>query len=412
MHPSRLGLLAISVSILLAACTETRPPATSAPKADKPAPTVAEKPATAITKSEPPAAEKPPAAKPGADQAWSALIDRARQEGTVEVVLAGQLPERLRPLMKEFEQAYGIKVNAQIGAGREHAERLLAEQRAGKYTVDVWMGGANTALAQLYPAQALAPLKPLLVHPEVTDESRWYLGQHLWSDPERQYIITWGANPTGNELSYNTKLFNPSEVQSYWDLIDPKWQGKIVARDPRHTGTSAGVLYFYLSPALGPEWLKRFLTEVKPTIVADARQGAEWLGLGKYSIAMFALANPVKDMKNEGFSVEPYLPHKVKEPPALGAGAANIFIPKQGPHPNAQKLFVNWALMRDAQKKFIDASGDTDSLRIDISNEGVAPEHRIDKSIEYFIPFTDPTYEQKNNEMLKFVNEVMAAAGY
>src|SRR6266508_6319701 len=106
MQPLRLGLVMVAVCALLVGCTEAGPTATSAPRAEKPAPTAAEKPATAVTKAEPPAAaEKPAASKPAVDQEWNALIDRARQEGTVEVVLSGQLPERLRPLMREFEQA-------------------------------------------------------------------------------------------------------------------------------------------------------------------------------------------------------------------------------------------------------------------------------------------------------------------
>ena len=38
-------------------------------------------------------------------------------------------------------------------------------------------------------------------------------------------------------VAFNTKLVNPAEIKSYWDLLSPKWKGKIVAYDPTLGGS-------------------------------------------------------------------------------------------------------------------------------------------------------------------------------
>ncbi|MFM2128867.1 MAG: hypothetical protein RL477_413, partial [Pseudomonadota bacterium] len=123
------------------------------------------------------------------------LIEAAKKEGKVEVILSGQVPQKLRAAMPAFEKKYGIKVNFQTGSGRRHAERILAERRVGRRTIDVWLGGANTALVQLVPNKALASFPELLVDPEVKDQSKWFQGKHHYTDPENRFIFTWGASP-------------------------------------------------------------------------------------------------------------------------------------------------------------------------------------------------------------------------
>src|SRR5258706_2518081 len=85
--------------------------------------------------------------------------------------------------------------------------------------------------------------------PEITDTSKWYQGKHHYADPENQYIITYVATATYGSVSYNTKLINPKDFKSYWDLLAPKWKGKIISRDVRVPGTGSGKprRFYYLS---------------------------------------------------------------------------------------------------------------------------------------------------------------------
>jgi ABC-type uncharacterized transport system YnjBCD substrate-binding protein len=113
---------------------------------------------------------------------WDLLVRAAKAEGQLEVVLAGQMPLKLRGVLPAFQEKYGIKVNFHTGGGRQLAARMLAERKAGRYTFDVRIGGVNTALVQLLPAKALTRFDALLVHPEVTDQSLRFKGKHHYSD--------------------------------------------------------------------------------------------------------------------------------------------------------------------------------------------------------------------------------------
>ena len=66
------------------------------------------------------------------------------------------------------------------------------------------------------------------------------------------------------DITYNTKLVNPSEIRSYWNLLDAKWKSKIVTVDPLVAGPiNTPQIFFYKHPDLGPEFLNGSMP--KPT---------------------------------------------------------------------------------------------------------------------------------------------------
>ena len=50
------------------------------------------------------------------------------------------------------------------------------------------MGGSGTANTRLLPANALRPIEPLLIHPEVLDRSVWLDGRFHWLDADTQQL--------------------------------------------------------------------------------------------------------------------------------------------------------------------------------------------------------------------------------
>ena len=342
---------------------------------------------------------------------WEALVKAAKAEGKVELILSGQVPQRLRPAFAEFEKLYGVKVNFQTGQGSAHAGRILAERKLGRFTLDLWLGGANTALSQLYPNKALARFDELLVDPDVTDASKWFQGKHHYTDPEGRYIFTWGASPTYN-VAYNTKLVDPNEIKSYADLLNPKWKGKIVSWSPAVEGTGASSVPMFMNPKIGEEWFRRWATEMNVTIVTDARQGAEWVAIGRFPIGMFGLNTQSESLKDQGFPIKDYLPHPMAEGEVLSSSAANLMVMDRAPNPNAAKLFVNWALSKAGQTAFIKASEKMDSLRTDTSKDFLEIQYRIQPNANYIVPFSDPVYIDKQDEMLASMKKIMQDAGF
>ncbi|HTM06885.1 MAG TPA: hypothetical protein VL754_00705, partial [Verrucomicrobiae bacterium] len=88
------------------------------------------------------------------------------------------------------------------------------------------------------------------------------------------------------EIRYNTKLVQPREFTSYWDLLHSKWKGKIAGTDPRIGGMDSLVVVFYYHPGLGPDFMRRLYGDMDVTLSRDYRQPIDWLASGKFSLCM------------------------------------------------------------------------------------------------------------------------------
>ena len=352
-----------------------------------------------------------PARAAGFDQEWKALLKAAQKEGKLVTFICCGVGRAVGKMIPEFEKKFGIKWINSTGSSSQQASRVLAERRAGKFSLDVWMGGARTSQTRLLPAGALTPVKPLLIHPEVLDQSAWYGGGLTFLDEkDRAYVLAWAGNASTSEIAYNTNLVDPKDIQSYFDLLKPKFKGKIVMRDPAMAGVSQGTAFYYLNPNLGKKFLRRLLTEMDVTITRNARQAAEWLALGKYSICMFSCRQEVRKARRQGLPVEERFPHILKEGSRIGVGGNTVFALDRAPHPNAQKFFLNWWFSREGQL-FAQKTDGGNSLRVDISKAAVAQQNLRRKEFTYVFLEKETGYLEKMNEALNFVRQLKASVG-
>jgi len=143
---------------------------------------------------------------------WERTVEAARKEGQVNVYIGGWGAVLESGV---FEQSYpGIKVVAVTGRGGETAKRILAERRAGKFIADVSNEGVGSNYRTLHAANSFDPIKPVLLLPEVTDESRWWQGKHRYVDPEGKFVFRYVGLPQTGNISYNSTLVNPKEIKS------------------------------------------------------------------------------------------------------------------------------------------------------------------------------------------------------
>lgn len=163
---------------------------------------------------------------------WAKTLAAAKEEGRINIYMY----YRSRAVLKVFEKEHPeIRVVSVTGTGSQLTARIRAERRAGKYIPDVFNGGFQSNFNVLYKGRALDPIKNALILPEVVDESKWYGGKHRYVDKENRYIFAYLARPRGGQMSYNSKLVNPREFNSYRDFLNPRWKGKIVSLDPTLT---------------------------------------------------------------------------------------------------------------------------------------------------------------------------------
>jgi ABC-type Fe3+ transport system substrate-binding protein len=273
-----------------------------------------------------------------------------------------------------FQQKYPeIKVNSVTNLrGSEHGQRVMTERRAGKYLVDLFIDGVVTPIQVYLKANILEPIRPALILPEVTDESKWWNGKHHYADAEGKYIFVFQGNVHGGENAFNTKLVNPKEIKSYWDFLDPKWKGKIVAYDVNRVSTVAHALRFlYNHPELGPEFVRRFFSELDIIYSRDERQMIDWLGAGKFHLAFFV--SDIDDAAKKGLPVKFFEPGSFKEGAFVGPTQGGIILFKNAPHPNAAKVAINWLLSQEGQNAyqtvFAQLHDVRQSMREDISKD-------------------------------------------
>ncbi len=340
---------------------------------------------------------------------WEATVEGAKKEGRLSLYLY-QGDGELEAVANEFQKKYPeIAVTKVLGRGNQLGPRIMAERRAGKYLADLYIGGPTTPYDVFYHAEVLEPAKSALILPEVVDESKWWGGKHHYIDRENKYIFVFVGKSSTGYVSYNSNLVNPAEFTSYWDILQTKWRGKILSKDPKISGSQRiGVRIVYYTPELGPQFLRRLYSEMDVTLTQEIRQATDWLAKGKFSICFFC--SDIRKAKGQGLPIDEFRTSQWKERPAISAGSTgSLVLLRQAPHPNAAKLFINWLLSREGQMVFQRVSNtpinSEESMRIDIPKDLIPQGDRRIDGLNYLFAdrpeFIDmkPIYEVIDNAL-------------
>jgi iron(III) transport system substrate-binding protein len=308
---------------------------------------------------------------------WETTQRRAEKEG--RLVIYGPTGADQQKLYTEvFQQAFPkIKVNYTPGRISELISRIMAEQRAGIRQADLVLGGTDILLGTLKGKGYLQPIRSTLILPEVVDTTAWFKGKVWFADNEDRFIPMWRAVPY-TAACINTNLVKVNELQSYWDLLQPKWKRKIVSQDLR-VGSARNQMYaIYIRKDLGPDYLKRLYGEMDVTLSRSLPQIADWVAGGKFAIAIGGV--DCDDMAEKGL---PVVPIHLEGIAAVGAGTDPAAFLASSPHSNAAKVFLNWILSREGQTQFQKLTREN-SLRVDIPKEGIVnPYYILDPKREY-----------------------------
>jgi iron(III) transport system substrate-binding protein len=187
------------------------------------------------------------------------LLGASCGDGRTPLVVYSPHGRDLLTLMeKSFEERHPeVDVRWLDMGSQEVYDRVRSE--AANPQADVWFGGPAAIFARGAAEGLLQPFRPEwaeAVPPESRAEGDLYFGSYR----------------TAPVLVYNAAVLKPEEAPRDWDdLLDPRWKGRILIRDPLASGTMRTLFGMILARSVretgsaeqGWSWLRRLDAQTK-----------------------------------------------------------------------------------------------------------------------------------------------------
>ena len=259
---------------------------------------------------------------------WDKVVAAAKKEGQV-VLYTGITGGQQHPeIAKLFEKRYGIKVEIWDGAGSEAMTRIRTEVTTNRNLGDVSLIGSTGNVP-------MARQDLLLPHGDLPNLSKQMTFQVDLPDIEVPVFV----NPYG--LAVNTDMVPPErEPKSWLDLLDPYWQGKILAY--RFTAAGSGASWFsVMLEKFGKEFHEKFAKQ-HITFSNTVRENPRRVARGEFAMCVPFTLTDIKAL--EGLPVKGVIPKE-----GIVYTPFTIAQIKGSPHPNAARLMLNFFLEPEAQ---------------------------------------------------------------
>lgn len=318
------------------------------------------------------------------------LIDAAKAEG--ELVVYGSCEEEyLSAACQKFEQLYGIKTTFQrLSTGEVQAK---IEEENGNPSADVWFGGttdpynvvAGEGLLEPYQAQNAS---------------------HLMGDQYKDADGNWYGIYKGilgfmvNKDSLAEKGL--AAPQDWDDLLKPEYKGLIWLSNYNTAGTAKLVINTMIQKKGHDEGIQ-YLVDLDKNIEVYTKSGSgpsKNVGTGECTIGIGFLHDGITQIVDNGYdNIELVIPSSGT---SFEIGATAIF--KGAKHPNAAKLWVEYALSPDC----VNQAKDFGSYQFLVIDNAEQPSQAADFGLD---PnnVMDYDFEDAKNNIKTYIEEVMAA---
>ncbi|MBI2987335.1 MAG: extracellular solute-binding protein [Deltaproteobacteria bacterium] len=286
------------------------------------------------------------------EAAWQKVVEAAKREGVVNLSTSTFSGKAGVEVSKAFKDKYGISLELTTGRAVSMIEKVSVEQRSKSYVTDA-LGGAGPSLNIVKKEGYLESVAEAL---PVLKEKDKFLFSPI-EDPQFLAVIR-----LSHGFWSNTNLVKPEEEpKSYNDLLDPKWKGKLYLENPLYTSAPDSNMVVFVSASVLTE--DYFIKLYKSGMLGGpggSKEAADKVVRGE-----FAIVGPVAGVD----AMRPFLAGAPIKPLDLKEGTmfrvARIAAIKNGPHPNATKVLINWLLSKEGQLVVTKAVG-LDGVRNDI----------------------------------------------
>jgi iron(III) transport system substrate-binding protein len=264
----------------------------------------------------------------------SKLIEGAKKEKRL-VHWTTMTLSQSKQVVDTFQKKYPfIEVDLYRTGGDAMLNKIFSEDRAGKQLWDVILTRGDMFLP-LMKRKLLAPYRS----PETNKISTDLLGKD-------GYWTGYYVNPY--VLGYNTKWVKKEEVpKTYEELLDPKWKGQKISVDNTSYNLLAGLITAWGKDKAIAYFKK--LAAQEPSVMRGDTNRVQLAAAGEFPL-IISFAPIIQRATSEGAPIDwvPLEPVSVQvNPLLLGAKSA---------HPNAAKLFIDFALSEEGQKQLVGLS--------------------------------------------------------
>ncbi|MGV9869506.1 ABC transporter substrate-binding protein [Rhodococcus koreensis] len=257
-----------------------------------------------------------------------------------EITIYSPGAQELDTVFAAFNKEYpNIKINPVRLVGQEIPTRLQSEFTSGQHVGDLVIGSVLTSYGLWGDGKSDAWFERYV--PEGAEALPSYA-----VDVEAGWFAPYSS---GIGVAYNTNKVSAADAPQSWeDLIDPKWKGKILLPDPTTLGLPA-VAFAGLSHegVIDDDWLKALVAQ-DPQITESSSSLGQALATGRGDVAVWG-SGYVFNAAATGAPVA-----------FVGTTTTQTVTPtalvSNAPNAAAAKVFLDW-LITDAAQEALAASG-------------------------------------------------------
>ncbi len=322
------------------------------------------------------------------------LIAAAKEEG--ELVVYGSCEEDyLAAAAQHFEELYGIKTQYQRLSTGEVPAKI--EEENGNPSADVWFGGTNN------PYDDLAS-KGFLDNSYVPVNAA-HLTKDIYKNPDGYwygiYTGILGFMVNKDELD----RMGIEAPQTWDDLLKPEYKGLIWLSNYNTAGTAKLVVNTILQMKGHDEGIK-YLVALDKNIQVYTKSGSgpsKNVGTGECVIGIGFLHDGVTQIVDNGYeNIQLIIP---KDGTTCEIGPVAIF--KGAKHPNAAKLFMEYALSPEC----VNQAANYGSYQFLVLDNATQPQAAIDFGLDPSLVWDGYSFADAAANTAKYVEEVMNALG-
>ncbi|HEY0035604.1 MAG TPA: extracellular solute-binding protein [Longimicrobium sp.] len=299
--------------------------------------------------------------------------------------------EMLQAFEKRFEAANPTIDLQYVDMGSQEVFDRVRSEKANPQA-DVWWGAPANMFEQAAADSMLQPFTPswaTAVPAQAKDPEGYWFGTYI----------------TPEVIAYNTQVVSAAEAPKDWDdVLDPRWKGKVLIRDPMASGTMRTIFGMVVQrgiratgdTAQGFQWLRRLDANTKQYVL-NPTMLYQMLARQEGHVTLWAL--PDIEMVRAQYPIEYTIPTSgtplIVDAVAIVRGAPNV---------EAAKLFVEYiggnAALVPAVREFFRLPA-----RTDFPQDSMPPRLRAAQAKLVAEPMDWNLLQQRGNEWMRHWDE-------